>query len=161
MIHTPLVSWVLTEPDRGAADRSTLPAQDADHAADGAAVEAFLRCGDLLGFQNVEFDHPLGGLELAAAEHLARLIRVAQVVGQREFVEQRAEIGALEHLEVRLGQFDLREVGDVVGAEFLREGGVVAFDFAGNHDERRPGFAGVRILDRFVHRPVGCFVGFL
>jgi 3-hydroxyisobutyrate dehydrogenase len=88
---------------RGAADRSTLPAQETDHAADGSAIEAFLRCRHLLGFENVELDYPFRGLEFAAAKHFARLIRIAQVVGQGEFVEQWAEIGALEHLEVRLG----------------------------------------------------------
>src|SRR5688572_8176959 len=90
---------------RGGAARA---AEYAQHAAERASVETLLCRCDLLGLQDVELDDPLGRLELAAAEHLARLVRIAEVVSKGEFVEQGAEIGALEHLEIGIGELDLR-----------------------------------------------------
>ena len=124
----------------------------------GPAVEPLLRGRDLLGLEDVELHDVLGGAQLAHAEVAARLVRVAEVVGEGELVQQRPEVGALEHLEVRLRELDLGEVGDVVRLELLDERRVVALDFARDHDQRRPLLGGVRVLDRPVDRPVGGLV---
>jgi hypothetical protein len=144
MIHTPLVSLVCTEPmpapatgsGLGGAARAAEHAKEAGHVAERATVEALLGGGDLLGLQDVELDDVLRALELAHAQELARGLRIAQVVGERELVEERAEIRALEHLEVGVGKLDLAEVGDVVRGELLQERRVVALDLARQHDQR-------------------------
>ncbi len=164
MIHTPLDSLVCTEPTPTAAACAAARApraQQSRHLADRAAVESRLRGGDLLGLQDVELHDVLGRLELAHAEELARGLRVAEVVGERELVEQRPEIRALEHLEVGGGHLDLAEVGDVVRRELLQERRVVALDLAGQDDDVRALLAGVRVGDRLVDRLVGRRVGLL
>jgi hypothetical protein len=130
-------------------------AQDAQQVADRPAVEALLHLRDLLCLENVELHDPLGGLELADLHRLARLVRIAEVVGERDLVDQRPEVAALQHPEIGLGKLELRIVGDVVRAEFLRERRVVALDLARNHDQLRTSFPLVHVIDGLVGRYVG------
>src|SRR6185503_21028649 len=88
--------------DRARARAAKRPAERAERAgdvADCAAVETLLCGGDLLGLQDVELDDVLRRLELAHAEELARGLRIAEVVGELELVQQRPEVRALEHRE--------------------------------------------------------------
>ena len=155
--------------DRRAADRARARtaeragecAQQAGHLAERAAVEALLRLRDLLGLQDVELHDVLRRLELAHAEELARRLRIAEVVGERELIEQPAQIRALQHLEVRRRELELAEVGDVVRRELLQERCVVALDVARQHDERRALLVDVRVRDRLIGGLVGRGVGLL
>ena len=104
-------------------------------------------------FRMSNFTTYLVALELAHAQELARGVGVAEVVRERELVQQRPEVRALEHLEIGVGQLDLGEVRDVVRGELLQERRVVALDLARQHDQRRALLARVRVLDRLVHRP--------
>src|SRR6185437_10394512 len=97
-----------------AAPRAAERAERTGDVADRAAIEALLRGSDLFRLQDVELDDVLRRLELAHAEVLPRGLRITEVVRQLEFLEQRPEVRALEHLEIRGRQFELAEIGDVV-----------------------------------------------
>jgi hypothetical protein len=137
------------------------PAQDPRHLSDGASIESRLGGGDLLGLQDVELHDVLRRLELAHAQELPGRLRIAEVVRERELVEQRSEIGALQHLEVGGGELHFAEIGDVVRRELLQERRVVALDLARQHHEHRPFLVGVGVDDRLVDRLVGGGIGLL
>jgi hypothetical protein len=142
-------------------DRAALAAdEDAGQLTDGAAVEALLGLGHGFRLEDVELDHPLRRLELAALEDFGGFLGIAHAVSELDFLEQRSQVGAFQHPEVGAGQFQFGEIGDVVRTELLREGGVVALDVARQHDQRRPRETGVDVFDRLVERLVGHPVGF-
>ena len=99
MCTEPTAAWP-TAPARAPPGDPPNAPSSARHVADRAAIEPLLRGRDLLGLQDVELDDVLRGLELAHAEHLARRLRIAEVVGKLELLEDRPEIRAFEHLEV-------------------------------------------------------------
>jgi hypothetical protein len=120
-----------------------------------APVEPLLGRGDLLRLENVELHHVFGRLELAHAQVLACLVRIAEVIGELEFLEEGAQIGTLEHLKIGARELDLAEVRDVVSRELLQEGRIVALDFARNDDQRRAPFVLVGVFDGLVEGLVG------
>src|SRR6185503_4980534 len=136
--------------DRPGRSPASSAAQDAEQVAHRPAVEALLHLRDLLCLEDVELDDPLRGLELADLHRLARLVRIAEVVGERDLVHQWPEVAALQHTEIGLRKLELGIVGDVVRTEFLHEPRVVALDLARNHDQLRTSLRLVHVVDGLV-----------
>ena len=76
-------------------------------------------------------------------------------IGQLNFVQHRTEVGAIEHLEIGLGQFELGEIGNVVGAEFLPKVALLLLISPGSTISCGPVLGGVGVVDVRVHGLVG------
>ena len=70
---------------------------------------------------------------------IAFLVGIARAIGELDLVQHGAQVGAIEHLKISLGELQFAEIGNVVRPVPRDEAGIVALDLARQHDQLRAG----------------------